>query len=244
LRFWAAGSKLGEDLNYQEKDLISGKRFITKLLNASKFVFMNLKGYNGKKKPKKLEKVDRLFLTKLGWMVQKVTESFEKYEYSKVKLIAENFFWSDFCDNYLEIVKKRVYQGKGNKKLSAQYTLYKTLLTLIKLFAPITPFITEEIYQNYFKKFEKDKSVHVSDWPKPELKQKDLDSLCNFTTFTGILVSVRKWKSTRQKPMNAEIILTILNSNMKGLKDMLEDLKNVTNAKEIKEGKQFRVDFL
>ena len=53
LRFWAAGSKLGEDMDYQEKDLVTGKKFITKLWNATKFIFMNLEGFS-KKKPKKL----------------------------------------------------------------------------------------------------------------------------------------------------------------------------------------------
>ena len=61
LRFWAAGSKLGNDLDYQEKDLIAGTKMINKLINASKFVFMNLKDYNPKSKPHKLEKLDEIF---------------------------------------------------------------------------------------------------------------------------------------------------------------------------------------
>ena len=60
LRFWAAGSKLGEDLDYQEKDLVTGKKFVTKLFNATRFVFMNLGDYKGNlAKPKKFEKIDR-----------------------------------------------------------------------------------------------------------------------------------------------------------------------------------------
>jgi len=98
LRFWAAGSKLGEDLNYQEKDLIAGKRFVTKLWNASRFVFMNLKDYDGKK-PKKLERVDELFLVKLKLLIQRTTKAFETYEYSKARAEIDKFFWHDFCDN-------------------------------------------------------------------------------------------------------------------------------------------------
>jgi len=85
LRFWAAGSKLGEDLDYQEKDLLNGKKFVTKLWNASKFVFMNLADYKNEK-PKKLERVDKLFLDKLNSLVKLCTESFESYEYSKIKM--------------------------------------------------------------------------------------------------------------------------------------------------------------
>jgi len=165
LRFWAAGSKLGEDLNYQEKDLVAGKRFVTKLFNASKFVFMNL-GKTKPKKPKKLESVDKLFLQELSIIVNNTTSYFKKYGYSGAKMEIEQFFWKSFTDNYLEIVKKRIYQGKGDEKLSAQYTLYQSLLTILKLIAPIIPFITEEIYQTYFKKHEKDKSIHISRWPR------------------------------------------------------------------------------
>ena len=156
LRYWAASSKLGEDFDYQEKDLVTGKKLITKLINASRFIFMNLKDYKGEK-PKKLEATDELFLNELNKLIEGVTEDFENYEYSLAKQKVDQFFWRDFCDNYLEIVKKRVYNGKGNEKISAQYALYNSLLTILKLFAPIIPFITEEIYQNNFKTFEKTK---------------------------------------------------------------------------------------
>ena len=162
LRYWAAGSKLGSDVDYLEKDLVAGTKFINKLINASRFVFMNLKDYNPKNKPSKLEKIDEIFLDKLNLLIKDSTKNFKEYEYSKAKLDTEKFFWSDFCDNYLEIVKKRVYQGEGNSKLSAQYTLYYSLLKILKLIAPIMPFITEEIYQEYFRKNEKEKSIHIS----------------------------------------------------------------------------------
>lgn len=240
IRFWAAGSKLGYDLDYQEKDLVTGKKFVTKLLNASKFVFMNLKDYDGKKKPKKLEPLDALFLEKLNSVVKNATESFEKYDYSSSKQISEQFFWSDFCDNYLEIVKKRVYQGEGNKKLSAEYTLYKSLLTILKLIAPIMPFVTEEIYQEHFKKNEKDKSIHISNWPKTS-EVKDFSQL---DIFLKVLSKVRQEKTKNKKPMNAEIRLEIPKEDYKQVENMLEDLENVTNAREINEGKNLKVDFI
>jgi valyl-tRNA synthetase len=238
LRFWAAGSKLGNDLDYQEKDLVTGKKFINKLTNASKFVFMNLKDYKNTK-PKKLEKIDELFLRKLNFTIKEATKNFSNYEYSKVKTEIENFFWHDFCNNYLEIVKKRVYQGKGEKRLSAQYTLYKSLLTIIKILAPIMPFITEEIYQTHFKKNEKDESIHISNWPKTE-ETKESKELELFYT---LLSQTRQEKTKAQKPMNTEIILTINKKIKEQLAGMLEDLQDVMNIKEIKEGK-FKVEFI
>lgn len=242
LRFWAASSKLGEDLDYQEKDLVAGKKFITKLQNASKFVFMNLKDWDGKK-PDKLKPLDELFLTELNCSIRKCTKSFEDYEYSKAKQEIEQFFWSNFCDNYLEIVKKRVYQGENQEKKSAQFTLYKSLLTIIKLIAPIMPFITEEIYQTYFKKFEKEKSIHTCEWPKAEIVQKDLNALPAYILLKNILGQIRQEKTKAQKPMNAECIVSLEKKVYEQLKEMSNDLKNVTNAKEIQIGK-FEVEFL
>jgi len=239
LRFWAAGSKLGEDLNYQEKDLITGKRFITKLFNASRFVFMNLEDHSGKK-PKKLEKIDELFLIKLDSLIKGVTKAFENYEYSKARSLVENFFWHMFADNYLEIVKKRIYKREGNKRESAQYTLYTSLLTILKLIAPIMPFITEEIYQNHFKANEKKKSIHLMKWPVGGVGGKSEE----WDLFIEILSKVRQEKSNNKKSMNAEIILTIGKGNYIDLKNVLEDLKDVTNAKEIKTGKQSKVEFV
>lgn len=242
MRFWAVGSKLGSDLDYQEKDLITGKKLVNKLLNASKFVFMNLESYGGEK-PKNLESLDKLFLDKINFLIKDCTENFKKYEYSKVKQNLEKFFWNDFCDNYLEIVKKRVYQGEGDKKLSAQYALYKSLLEIVKMFAPIMPFITEEIYQEHFRKIEGDKSIHVSKWPEYYNVKKDKkEGWDKWKLLLDLVAKVRQEKTKAQKSMKAEIVLIIEKGTYEDLKDYLEDLKNVTNAKEIKEG-SFEVEF-
>lgn len=238
LRFWAAGSKLGNDLDYQEQDLVAGKKFITKLWNAAKFVFMNLEDFDNKK-PKKLEKIDELFLRKLNGFVGDCTQEFGTYNYSKVKENIEKFFWNMFCDNYLEIVKTRVYQNKKGKE-SAQYVLYNSLLTILKVIAPIMPFVTEEIYQMYFKESEKVKSIHISEWPKVECKvgdSKDLD------LFVEILSKIRQEKTRVKKAMNSECIVSIEKKDYGAIEEMIEDLKDVMNAKETKEGK-FSVEFL
>jgi len=245
LRYWASGSKLGSDLDYQENDLVTGMKLVNKILNAANFVFMNLKDYDGKSRPEKLEKVDLIFLTKVELLVKRVTKAFKSYEYSKAKQEVDEFFWKVFCDNYLEIVKKRVYQGEGDKKLSAEYALYHGLLTLIKLFAPIVPFVTEEVYQEHYKKIEGDESIHLSRWPEVKnIEQEELDVVHKWETIVNVVENVRRWKSKEQKAMNSEINLTLLKEELVSLEECLEDLKNVTGAVEIKEGKQFRVDFI
>lgn len=182
-----------------------------------------------------------------------------KYEYSKAKKIVDNFFWSTFCDNYLEIVKKRVYQGEGDAKLSAQYTLYSGLFKILKMWAPIVPFITEEVYQNHYREIEKGKSIHLSEWPKISVLSLDNEKL-NETEPVGsfekgkqvfskwgliidLIVKVRQEKSNAQKAMNAKIKLSLPKSTVQNLEGAIEDLKNVTGAVEIAEG-EFGIEFV
>ncbi len=241
LRFWAAGSKLGEDLDYQEKDLVTGQKFVNKLWNASKFSLIHLKDY--KKDSSKVSEVfDKWLLSKLHKLIKESTESFEKYEYSKTKSEVENFFWHTFCDYYLEISKDRLYnpdkRGIASKK-SGQKVVYITILSILKMMAPIMPHITEEIYQTGFKKLEKDKSIHISAWP--EFDEKLIDSKSEEIGDLGIDIinSVRKLKSDKQISMKAEIKELIIDNKAKNKISLItEDLKAVLNANELKfEGK-------
>jgi valyl-tRNA synthetase len=240
IRYWAAGSKLGEDMDYQEKDVLTGKKFVTKILNATNFVFLNLK-YQSKQP--KLTELDRLFLSQLNNTIKISTDSFEEYNYSRAKLEADTFFWKSLCDNYLEIVKNRVYNGTEEEKASANYTLYQSLLTTLKLMAPFTPYITEEIYQTHFKQNENQKSIHNESWPQPfKIKSgKDDEKLWNILIETITLV--RQKKSEAKKSMKAEILLSLPKETLKLLEPFLDDLKAVTSSKEIKPG-SFNVEFL
>ena len=237
LRYWVGTARVGGDIPFKEQDLVAGKRFLTKLWNASNFVFMNLKDYKGQKP--KLEKIDKWMLQKTKEASEKAQEQYLKYNIAGAKRTIEDFFWHTFCDNYLEIVKKRIYNEKGNKKLSAQYTLYYSLLAILKILAPIMPFITEELYHGYFKKFEKTKSIHLTNFSKINIKEKiDAGDL-----MMKIISKIRQEKTKAKRPMNAEIILTLEKEKLNEFKLFLDDLKNVTNAKEIQEGK-FKVEFV
>ena len=75
-------------------------------------------------------------------VIKQATESFNVYESGDAKRLVEQFFWHTFCDNYLEIVKPRLYDPEivdAEKRKSAQYTLYTVLLDLLKMFAPFMP---------------------------------------------------------------------------------------------------------
>jgi len=236
LRFWAGGSKLGEDLSFQEKDLLTGQKFINKFWNASKFSIMHLEDYQNKK-PENLEAFDRWLLIKLNNLIKTSTESFNKYEYSRTKADTEKFFWQTLCDNYLEIAKDRLYnpdtRGK-EARVSAQYALYSSILNCLKLFAPITPYFTEEIYSLYFKEKEKTDSIHISGWPKVDSEIKDDILEKAGDDAVAIISAVRKFKSENQiglgKPVKE---ITIKLENKSVLEPFLEDIKSTTKAENV-----------
>ncbi|MBN1503102.1 valine--tRNA ligase [Candidatus Woesearchaeota archaeon] len=221
IRFWAAGSKLGEDLPFQEKDLVTGRKMTTKLWNASKFVIMHLEDFSYHQI--ELEPMDKWLLTKLQKLIKSCTDSFDKYEYSKVKQEAEIFFWSIFCDYYLEMVKDRLYNTENYDKeevLSAKFALYEGLLTLLKLIAPIMPYVTEEIYQLYFSKIEKKKSIHISKWPSYNKEWVDNKTEVLGDIIVLIISEIRKFKALNNLSMAAPIKRLVIECNPKTRKQI------------------------
>ncbi|MBW3013177.1 valine--tRNA ligase [Candidatus Woesearchaeota archaeon] len=239
LRFWAASTKLGEDNPFQEKELVSGKKFITKIWNASKFSFMHLTDYK-KEKPAKLEIIDKWLLTKIDKIIKDSTKYFDNYEYSKIKADVDNFFWNTFCDNYLEIIKDRMYnpdkRGK-EAKLSAQFTLYHVLFDIIKLMAPIMPYITEEIYQLFYKEKEKVSSIHVSSWPEGFKKEIDPEAEKAGDIAVDIISTIRKFKSDKDITLKApviELIIDCKDEEKKYIEMIEQDIKDAAIVEQIK----------
>ncbi len=237
LRFWAAGSKLGDDLPFQEKDLLTGQKFVTKMWNASKFCIMHLEDYSS---GEITETFDKWLISKLQKLIRECTETFDKYEYSRTKAEVEKFFWHTFCDQYLEIVKDRLYNPDARgveERKSAQKSLYITLLSILKLIAPIMPHISEEIYQLFFANKEKNKSIHISSWPEID------SSLENHTVEVAgdigvdIINTVRKYKSENQLSLKAELKQLVLRSDepdfVKLVTSVESDLKSVLSVQEI-----------
>ncbi|MBU2634646.1 MAG: valine--tRNA ligase [Nanoarchaeota archaeon] len=228
LRYWVGSATFGSDLMFSENEMLAGRRFLTKLWNASKFSLMFLEKYKAKKV--KLNKFDEYFLFKLDDVINKATKDYENYKIGDAKKLIDNYFWHYFCDNYLEIAKKKLYEGKDE---SAKYTLYKILVNILKLYAPIVPHITEEIYSNFSKK-----SIHISEWCDVENYDKKLEKIGDDAL--ELISDVRKFKAKNNKSLKEPVFLTL---DKNKFKDVLEEIKNVVNAEEIKDG-EFNVEFV
>ncbi len=230
IRLWATTAKIGEDLPFREEDLKHNMDILIKLWNASRFIHQNIE----KLKKPELTVVDRWILTRFGLVIEDYHKYFGKYELSEARRITEMFFKHEFCDFYLEIVKYRIYGEDEKSKLSAKWTLYNVLLGILKLFAPFIPYITEEIYQILFKEMEKDKSIHLSNFPEKIIE--DRESLKTGMLLKEVISEVRRWKISNRLSLGKQISkieIAAKKEDIEKLKRVLPDIKGTNRVEEV-----------
>ncbi|MBU6283688.1 valine--tRNA ligase, partial [bacterium] len=160
VRYWAAGARLGMDTAFDDKVLKVGKRLVTKLFNAGKFVL----GQEGPAAPVAAE-LDRAFVHRLSLLVERASASFDAFDYAHALQDTEAFFWQDFTDSYLELAKGRARDGRDGSAIAA---LRLGLNVLLRLFAPVLPYITEEVWSWAFAAETGHESIHRAPWPTAE----------------------------------------------------------------------------
>lgn len=161
LRYWAGTGRLGTDIVYSDETLLRGKKLINKIWNVSKFIEMHLADYEDKKFDN-YEYIDKWILGKFQEMESVFVKYLDEYEVGLALNHLEKFFWN-FCDNYIEIVKHRLYRPEefGDiPRYSGQKTVYIILYKLLQDFSIFFPFITEEIYQELYYD---SKSIHLTE---------------------------------------------------------------------------------
>ncbi|MDD2505011.1 MAG: valine--tRNA ligase [Bacilli bacterium] len=160
VRYLAGSGRLGTDMTYSEETFLRGKKLVNKIFNASKFVEMHLNDYQDKEF-NDFAFFDKWILGKYYEMEEQFLNYLEEYEVGLGLNTLEKFFWN-FCDNYLEIVKHRLYRPEefGEKeRYSGQKTVYIILYKLLQKFSIYFPFITEEIFQEIYHN---EKSIHLT----------------------------------------------------------------------------------
>ncbi len=240
LRYWSTSVKTGSDTFFNAEMLATGRRLVTKLWNASRFAERRLEGYEQSffsgEAPASLLPTDRWLLSRLVHTVAYATGELERGEYATARNEIEHFFWSDLCDNYLELAKARLYQEEGSERAAAAWTLYHALLTVVKLLAPYLPYITEEIYQGLFRQWDGAISIHRSSWPDAHREWIDAEAEETGKTILELLHQVRRYKAEHNLSVGAELTtmhFSVQAALQPAVTSALIDLKSATRAKNI-----------
>lgn len=216
VRYWAAQANLGTDMIFDETVMKVGRRLVTKLYNAGKFV-LSQSGASPILSPANITaELDRAFVAKLRGLVDRSTASFERLEFARVIAEVESFFWHSFTDTFLELTKGRA-KGEGveggpavsaDDRNSAIAALRLGFSVLLRMFAPFLPYITEEVWGWAFAGETGIPSIHRAPWPAPaELAEcaapQDERS---FDAAVGALGAIHKHKTLSQVSLGTPIV--------------------------------------
>jgi valyl-tRNA synthetase len=212
IRYWAGRAKLGQDTIYDETIFQTGKRLATKILNASKFVMLQLGSEPlGLSATDITHPLDRAWVKKMNDLILAATSHLSEFDYAQALIEIEQRFW-DFCDVYIELVKARAYQQKSEPGgRSALATLEWTLKTFLRLFAPFLPYVCEEIWSWRFAQAYEQDSIHRTMWPQAkETEKQGAPSSAAYDTASTVLSEIRSAKSAARRSLKWPIeILTI-----------------------------------
>jgi len=234
VRHWAASARLGVDTAHDEQAFRVGKRLVTKVFNAGKFVLSQTAPAG-----EITQELDRAFVAELRRVVEKATTAYESFEFGQALQVTETFFWSSFADNFIELVKKRARdEDDPVGRASAVAALRLGLDVLLRLFAPAVPTITEEVWSWVFANEKGQPSIHAAPWPTvdelgavvPPEKDESFQAACD------AIAAVRKAKTEAGIGLGRPVSTCALSGPQDSpdlVRLVLADVANAANAPEV-----------
>jgi valyl-tRNA synthetase len=211
VRYWTASATLGTDVAFSENQLKIGQRLLVKLWNAFKFIREHTQGLAPEVFTQGIEPVGIVN----QWITRQAAKTFaeykkymDAYEFSLALQVIERFFWHDFCDNYLELIKDQLFNPTSYPPQEIQETksvLAKIGLAILQFFAPYMPHITEELYQALYKASVKKSSIHVTHFNDVQIPLENFDHQKAMDWILDITAQVRKLKSDAHVSLKTDL---------------------------------------
>ena len=185
-RFWSASEiNHGYDFRCNEQKIESTKKFLSKLWNVSRFLSSFPIVESGNPNPS-----DKWILSELDKLIRECKKGYEEYNFFVPAIAIREFTWNLFAAHYIEMVKARAYgiEFSDEEKKGAIFTLHKVLSTILKLLAPITPFITEHLWRVLYS----EQSIHKERQVEPENIDGQEDITKAITEFNSMVWNEKK----------------------------------------------------
>ena len=216
-RFWSASEiNHGYDFRCSEQKIEATKKFLSKLWNVSRFLSSFPVLQSGTPTD-----TDKWILSELDKLVSECKKGYLEYNFFIPSVAIREFTWNLFAAHYIEMVKARAY-GIGfseEEKNGAIYTLHKTLSTILKLLAPITPFITDFLWQTLYSK----ETIHK----EKQVEQENPEDMTN-TTKEVIDFNSKVWNEKKSKGLSLKDSISIsVPSNLKSFEKDLIAMHNL-----------------
>jgi len=233
VRYWAANGRPGTDTAFDDGQMKNGRRLAIKIMNASRFAlgFGTDSGTPLAIDPEAItDPLDRAMLLGLADLVDEATQAFDGFDYARALERTEAWFWT-FTDDHVELVKSRAYEGDEAGAESARHALRLALSTLLRLFAPFLPFVTEEVWSWW-----RGGSVHRQTWPTSD-KLRDAATVdgehvdpTTAAVAAAALAEIRRHKTTEKRSLATPVTACTLTDTAERLALLRPVLGDVTAA--------------
>ncbi len=197
-----------QDIRFSDKRVENIRNFGNKIWNASRFVIMNLEGFDPATEIDRgsLRLEDRWILSRLNRTIDAVNTGFTNYDMDDSARALYEFMWSEFCDWYIELAKPRL-RGKAAERAQVQAVLSHVLETTLRLLHPVMPFITEEIWQVLPHEGE---SIMIAPFPDSDASLFDDEAEAGMSAVMDAVRAVRNLRSELNIPPSKSIDLTVV----------------------------------
>ena len=185
-------SPQGSDVYFSESGIEVGRNFMTKIWNASRFIMLNHnEDFSDEIDYDNIDNFDKWILSSLDDTIREVNKSFDKYQFNEAIKKIYDFTWNEFCNWYIEIVKDRFNSSNLSLRSNAFNISKHIIKKILLLLHPISPFISEEIWNHL--KDKDDRDIIISQWPSTNsrVKSYDVDSIKDFKEIVTSIRTIR-----------------------------------------------------
>ena len=220
LRFTlVTGNTPGNDMRFYMERVEANRNFANKIWNASKFVLMNLEGFDESFVPSAEDYTlaDKWILEEYNKTVTNITNNLDKFELGEAASAVYDFIWNTYCDWYIELAKPRLYNKEGGRdRQTVQYLLVSILRHMMELLHPFMPFVTEHIWQHLPHEGE---SIMVAPWPSTLSMEGFGSAAAHMNVMMDGIKGIRNMRAEMNVPMGkrSEVILVPATEELKGI---------------------------